>query len=66
MREITYVEAIREALREEMARDETIIVYGMDVKLGYLSGATRGLVEEFGEDRVRDTPSRNRPWSGLR
>lgn len=56
MREISYVEAIREALREEMRRDESVIVYGIDVKLGYLSGATKGLIDEFGGDRVKDTP----------
>jgi len=56
MPEKTYVEAIRETLAEEMRRDENIIVYGLDVSLGYLSGATKGLMEEFGEGRVKDTP----------
>ncbi len=56
MREITYVEALREALREEMTRDANVIVHGIDVKLGFLAGLTRGLVNEFGEERVRDTP----------
>lgn len=56
MREITYVEAIREGLREEMARDEDVFIIGLDVTLGYLSGITRGLIEEFGKHRVRDTP----------
>ncbi len=56
MREITYGEALREGLREEMARDETVIAYGMDFKLSYVFGVSRGLFEEFGGDRVRDTP----------
>jgi 2-oxoisovalerate dehydrogenase E1 component len=56
-RKITYREAIREALREEMDRDPTVFVIGEDVGLyGGAYGATRGLFETFGEERVRDTP----------
>ena len=65
MREITYVEAIREGLREEMARDENVFVFGEDVTLGYLSGITRGLIDEFGKDRVRDTPISEQSIIGL-
>lgn len=65
MREITYVEAIREGLREEMARDESVFVFGEDVTLGYLSGITRGLIDEFGKDRVRDTPISEQSIIGL-
>lgn len=65
MREITYVDAIREALREEMARDSDVCVFGLDVTLGYLSGITRGLMEEFGKDRVRDTPISEQAIIGL-
>lgn len=54
-REITFIEAIREALREEMRRDETVFLIGEDVKHA-LWGVTKGLVDEFGEERVRDTP----------
>jgi 2-oxoisovalerate dehydrogenase E1 component beta subunit len=53
----TYVEAIREGIQEEMARDESVFVLGEDV--GVYGGAfkvTAGLIEEFGEDRVIDTP----------
>ena len=53
----TYVEAIRQGIQEEMARDETVFVLGEDV--GVYGGAfkvTAGLIEEFGEDRVIDTP----------
>ncbi|MBI2877113.1 MAG: alpha-ketoacid dehydrogenase subunit beta [Candidatus Tectomicrobia bacterium] len=57
MREISYAEALNEVLREEMKRDPTIFVAGEDVgAFGGVFGVTRGLLEEFGEDRVRDTP----------
>lgn len=57
MREISYAEAIQEALREEMQRDPSVFVMGEDVGLyGGAYGATRGLFEEFGEWRVLDTP----------
>jgi len=52
-----YWEAIRDALREEMLRDPAVFVMGEDVGLyGGAYGATRGLYEEFGEARVKDTP----------
>ena len=57
MREITYLEAIREALRQEMTLDEKVFILGEDVgAFGGCFGVTAGLLEEFGEDRVRDTP----------
>jgi pyruvate/2-oxoglutarate/acetoin dehydrogenase E1 component len=59
MREITYLEAINEALTEEMARDEKVFIMGEDVGMGYgggIFGATRGLLEKFGPERVYDTP----------
>lgn len=57
MSEKFYWEAIRDALREEMLRDERVFVMGEDVAIyGGAYGATRDLYEEFGEDRVRDTP----------
>jgi len=55
--EVLYVEAIRQALFEEMERDETVFVLGEDV--GAYGGAfkvTEGLMERFGEARVIDTP----------
>jgi pyruvate/2-oxoglutarate/acetoin dehydrogenase E1 component len=56
-REITYVEAIREALLEEMERDERVFVMGQDVgAYGGLFGATAGLQERFGNKRCFDTP----------
>jgi acetoin:2,6-dichlorophenolindophenol oxidoreductase subunit beta len=57
MREITYAEAIREALCEEMRRDSRVIFMGEDIGVyGGAFGVSRGLIEEFGESRVRDTP----------
>ncbi len=57
LREITYAEALREALREEMIRNPNVILFGEEI--GIFGGAykiTRGLLEEFGPERVRDTP----------
>ena len=57
MREITYAQAISEALAEEMRRDENVVVLGEDV--GILGGnfrATAGLYKEFGKEKVLDTP----------
>jgi pyruvate/2-oxoglutarate/acetoin dehydrogenase E1 component len=57
MRELSYLEAIREALRQEMQRDERVFIIGEDVGVyGGAFGVTLGLVEEFGEERVIDTP----------
>ena len=56
---LTYAEALNEALREEMRRDARVFVMGEDVAVwggGGVFGVTRGLVEEFGSQRVRDTP----------
>ena len=56
-REITMAEALNEAIRGEMERDERVFVLGEDVGLiGGIFQVTRGLRERFGEDRVRDTP----------
>ena len=53
----TFIEAIRDGLREEMARDENVIILGEDVgKKGGVFLVTDGLWDEFGEDRVIDTP----------
>ncbi len=56
-RELSYLEAIREALFEEMRRDPKVFVLGEDVgAYGGAFGVTQGLFEEFGEMRVIDTP----------
>ncbi len=54
---INIVQAVNQALREEMRRDDRIVVLGEDVgKDGGVFRATEGLYDEFGEDRVMDTP----------
>ena len=55
--EISYQEAIREALREEMLRDERVFLLGEDIgKHGGAFGVTRTLFDQFGPERVRNTP----------
>lgn len=55
--EIGYVQAIREAIDGELARDPSVFVIGEDVgKIGGIFGCTRGLAEKHGLDRLRDTP----------
>lgn len=54
---MSYIDAITLAMKEEMARDENVFVLGEDVgKKGGVFKATQGLYDEFGEDRVVDTP----------
>lgn len=56
-REITYAEAIKEAMSEEMRRDSDVFFMGEDIGVyGGAFGVSVGMVEEFGEERVRDTP----------
>ncbi|UCB47468.1 MAG: alpha-ketoacid dehydrogenase subunit beta [Spirochaetota bacterium] len=55
--ELSYQEAIREALREEMIRDEKVFLLGEDIaKHGGAFGVTRTLFDQFGPERVRNTP----------
>ena len=57
MAQLSFLEAIREALRQEMARDERIIIYGEDVGVrGGVFRVTEGLQAAFGEERVIDSP----------
>jgi pyruvate dehydrogenase E1 component beta subunit len=56
-RRTTYREAIRDAMREAMQRDERVFLMGEDVgRYGGCFGVSLGLLEEFGPDRIRDTP----------
>ncbi len=55
MRELLYLQAINEALAEEMTRDESVFVLGEDVQAGTFA-TTSGLVQRFGPERVMDTP----------
>ncbi|MEV7004950.1 alpha-ketoacid dehydrogenase subunit beta [Streptosporangium sp. NPDC051022] len=54
-RKIYFIQAMQEGLRAAMAEDDSVVVIGEDVDRSII-GATRGLVGEFGEDRVRNTP----------
>ena len=57
MPEMTLIEAVRETLRSEMHRDPDIFMMGEDIGLrGGVFLATEGFIEEFGEDRVMNTP----------
>lgn len=60
MKELTFLQAINEALHEEMARDERVYLIGEDVRVGYgrggVFGASQGLFAKFGPERVIDTP----------
>jgi acetoin:2,6-dichlorophenolindophenol oxidoreductase subunit beta len=56
MTEITYLEATRQALAQAMRADARVLVIGEDVAEGGPWGATAGLAEEFGAERVRNTP----------
>ncbi len=66
VKEMRLQEALRETLRYEMARDERVFVMGEDVALfGGAYGVTRGLLQEFGETRVLDTPISEAAMIGL-
>ena len=57
MPEITYLEAIRQALWQEMKQDERVFILGEDVgRYGGAFGLTHGMLDEFGAERVRETP----------
>jgi pyruvate dehydrogenase E1 component beta subunit len=57
MREITYLEAVREAMTQEMERDERVFLIGEDIgAYGGAFGASFGMLEKFGPDRILDTP----------
>ena len=57
MAEITYREAIRDAMSEAMRRDDDVFIMGEDIaEMGGSMGVTQGMLEEFGPDRVRNTP----------
>ena len=64
-RVITIKDALNEALREEMERDETVIIIGEDIgHYGGVFNVTNGLLDQFGKDRVIDTPISEAGFSG--
>ena len=66
MRELSFAQAIREALDEELARDENIILFGEDIgKWGGVFRTTEGLMEKYGPERVVDTPLSEEGYVGL-
>ncbi|OFW04021.1 MAG: pyruvate dehydrogenase [Acidobacteria bacterium RIFCSPLOWO2_02_FULL_68_18] len=66
LRELTFGEAIREALAEELRRDPRVVLLGEDVaEAGTAFKVLKGLVEEFGKDRVIDTPISEPGFTGL-
>jgi pyruvate dehydrogenase E1 component beta subunit len=68
MHEVSLVQAVNEALREEMVRDERVYIFGEDVRVGYgggVFGATKDLFAQFGPDRVIDTPLSESAIAGL-
>ena len=64
MSEVTFREAVRDALAEELERDERVVLLGEDVSLGGVFNATPGLEERFGPDRVIDTPISELAFTG--
>ena len=65
-RELTFAQAIREALAEEMRRDTRVCIFGEDVaEAGTPFKVLTGLVEEFGRERVLDTPISEAGFSGM-
>lgn len=55
MREIRFNRAVMEAMQEEMRRDDTVFIMGEDVEAGIM-GKTFGMIDEFGPERIRNTP----------
>jgi 2-oxoisovalerate dehydrogenase E1 component len=65
-REISFVEALNEAMHQELERDEDVFVMGEDVALtGGIFQTTKGLLERFGPERVRDTPISEASFCGM-
>jgi pyruvate/2-oxoglutarate/acetoin dehydrogenase E1 component len=66
VRELTFAQAIREALAEELRRDSTVCIIGEDVaEAGTPFKVLSGLVEEFGKDRIIDTPISEAGFTGV-
>jgi pyruvate dehydrogenase E1 component beta subunit len=64
MRKLRYLEAIAEGVHAAMSEDDTVFVLGEDVRQS-LRGVTRGLFDEFGPDRVLDTPISEAAFTGF-
>ncbi len=63
---ITYVEAVNQALKEEMRRDENVVMWGIDlISMNGVYGHTEGIYDEFGGDRIKDTPIVEQAIAGM-
>ena len=66
VRQLNMVEALNEALHEEMERDPTVFIMGEDIgNIGGLFGVTGGLLERFGEERIREMPIAEPGYTGV-
>src|SRR5438034_2018821 len=66
VREIGFGDGVREAIAEEMRRDQTVVLMGEDVaEAGTTFKVLKGLVEEFGKDRIIDTPISEAGFTGI-
>ncbi len=66
MRQITYAEAVRECLSQEMKKDDRVFMLGEDIGLyGGAFGVTQGLIEELGQEKIMDTPISEQAIAGL-
>ena len=66
VRQLNMVEALNEALHEEMQRDPTVFIMGEDIgNIGGLFGVTGGLLERFGEERIREMPIAEPGYTGV-
>lgn len=66
MREITYSDAIKEAIEQKMRKDNKVILLGEDIGVyGGGFGVTKGMINEFGKNRIRDTPISELGFTGI-
>ena len=66
MRNITFTQAIRETLAQELRNDESVFLLGEDIGVyGGAFGVTRGLIDEFGPERIRNTPISEQAITGI-
>jgi pyruvate/2-oxoglutarate/acetoin dehydrogenase E1 component len=63
--ELTYVEAVRRTLHDALAEDDRVVLLGEDIGAGGAFRATEGLRDEFGPERVRDTPISEDAFTGV-
>ncbi len=66
MAALTYIEAMNQALLEEMRRDERVVMWGEDlISMNGVTGFTAGIHAEFGDDRIKDTPMCEQAIAGM-